>query len=415
MEALKKEADATGYAALVAEAGYALARHLSQVEPEQAEKALLEAAKQAVKAQDWALEAEILLSLLANYGRAGRVPESLVAARVAELAVERAHGDDALRARLATNTGSAELNASHTEEALRYHRLAQELSRKALGARSPALARARQNTGTTLMNLGRTHEALSELEGALAIQRAILRPDHPDIADTLDSLGQGYINLGHLRKARDTAIAALAIRSKELGPEHVRTTYSVEQAANAESRLGNFERAFSLYESLLATQKRVLDEHDVFFASTYLSMGDAQRRAGYLERAERNLRAAVDQCARAGAPEHGNAGHALASLGLLHNSRHQYALALRACRQALDILSHTAGPDSSYLIETRECLGEALLATGDIKGRAPSSDELSHPRSSKTRGHSGWRAPAFSWLARSGPRARSDAAESSPA
>ena len=127
MEALKKEADATGYGPLIAEAGQALARHISQVEPEEAEKVLLDAAKQAVKAQDWALEAEIQLSVLANYGRAGRVLESLVAGRFAELAVERARGDDALRGRLAMNMGSAEGNAGHFEEALRHYRQAREL------------------------------------------------------------------------------------------------------------------------------------------------------------------------------------------------------------------------------------------------------------------------------------------------
>jgi eukaryotic-like serine/threonine-protein kinase len=399
MEALKKEADATGYGPVMAEAGQALARHISQVEPDEAEKVLLDAAKQAVKAQDWALEAEILISLLANYGRAGRVPESLVAARVAELAVERARGDDALRGRLAMNTGSAELNASLTQDALRHHRLAQELSRKALGARSPAVARARKNTGTALLNLGRTREALVELEGALAIQKATLRPDHPDIADTLDSLGQGYINLGLLRKARDTALAALAIRREELGPENALTTYSLEQTANAEARLGNFQRAFALYESLLATQKKVLDERDVFFASTYLSLGDAQRRAGQLDRAERNLRAAVDQCARAGTPEHGNAGHALASLGLLHNSRGNYAFALRDCRKALDLLSRTEGPDSSYLIETRECLGEALIGTGDVKAARAELERALTPQVEQDTGPQ-WMAGARFQLAR---------------
>jgi len=365
MESLKKQADALGYGPLAAEAGHALARHLSLVEPAEAEKVLFDAAKQAVKVHDRVLEAEILLTLQASYGRAGRVPESLVTARMAELAVERASGDDALRGRLALNTGSVEGNAGNQEEALRQHRRAQELWKRSFGSGSPRFAKARQNTGTTLLNLGRTREALIELEGALAIQRASLRADHPDIANTLDSLGQAYINLGLLRKARDTALSALATRRQELGPESPLTTYSLEQAANAEARLGNYARAFSLYESLLAIQKRVLDPHDVFLANTYLSMGDAQRRAGDAVKAERTLRAAIDHAARVGAPEHVTVGHALASLGQLHNGRRRHAQALRECRKALAILSGTVGQDSSYLLETRECLGEALIAAGN--------------------------------------------------
>jgi eukaryotic-like serine/threonine-protein kinase len=366
MESLKKEADAVGYGPLVGEAAHALARHLSLVAPAEAETVLFSAASQAVRVHDWELEAQILLTMLANYGRAGRIPESLMTARFAHLAVERANGDDVLRARLAMNTGSAVGNAGNQDESLRQLRLAEQLWRRALGGRSPRFAKALANTGNTLVNRGLTRMAMESLERALAIQRDILRPDHPDLAYSLDSLGQAYMNLGLLKKARETVMSALAIRTQELGPDAALTTYSVEQTANAEARLGNYKRAFELYGNLLATQRRVLDPRDVFLANTYLSLGDAQRRAGLVDEAERTLRTAIEHCARSGVPEYDTVGHALASLGQLHNRRGQHGEARRECQDAIRILSGTAGEHSSYLLPARECLAEALIAAGDF-------------------------------------------------
>ncbi len=118
---------------------------------------------------------------------------------------------------------------------------------------------------------------------------------------------------------------------------------------------------------VLSTQKRVLDKHDVFLSNTYLSLGDAAAAGGSPGPCRGNLRAVIEQCARAGVPEHVNVGHALASLGLLHNTSGRHYGWLSAAVARRSTILPQVGADSSSLVLTRECLGEALLGTGDTK------------------------------------------------
>jgi eukaryotic-like serine/threonine-protein kinase len=367
MVSLKREADAVGYAPLAAEAANALGLHLNRVgKTEEADKALFEAAKRSIEGRDWNQEAEAWLTLLANYGDAGRLQESLLVARMAELAVERAGAGDEVRARLANATGAAEFDSDHLVDALRHYRRAEELWRKSLGPRSPRVGIALSNIGGALIALGRTREGLDHLERALALQRQIMRPDHPNIAHTLSALGRAYMDVGQYRKGLEVSEGAVEIRVEELGAEHPLTTDAQSLVAVLDALLGNFDRSLALHAKVISIQKRTLGPRDPYVASAIVAMGEAQRQAGLLDEAERTLRQAIEHVAAAGSPDNLNTGFALTALGRVHGSRRQYELAMRDCRRALEILVRTLGQDSTYLLETRECIAEALIEAGDF-------------------------------------------------
>jgi tetratricopeptide (TPR) repeat protein len=207
---------------------------------------------------------------------------------------------------------------------------------------------------------------LDYFQRALTLQRAILRPGHPDLAATLREIAVAYRDLGLFQEALEPAESALAIQIQERGPDYVGTTYSLTVIAQIEGHLGHVDRALELFTGILSIRKKAHDPHATYLGFTYGHLGETQRRAGLHGEAEPNLRRAMEAFERAGLSKHPNMSYALTDLGFVHNSRHHHGQALRVCRRALVILADVLGPDSSELDEARECLGEALIGTGDF-------------------------------------------------
>jgi tetratricopeptide (TPR) repeat protein len=361
MVSLKREADAIGYAPLIAEAGHALATHLSLGgKVDEAEQALFDAASHAVKGRDWRLNAEILVTLVGVYDMADRLREGQVAARVADLAIEQAAGDDALRARLAENRayldGAADILAT-----VRESQTALRLWERSRGARSPRYAAALSKVGGVLLEMGRAREGMEHLERAMQLQESMLRPGHPAIASTMDAVGVAYQLLGRLERGRALLQSAPEIRRRELGPEHPEIAQSLRHLAQAETSLGNPRRGLELVESA-----RDRPDQQGYSANALLyNVAYTQARAGRRDDAERNLQELIRRNPP-GATLHAVAvGYSLTELGRLHNRRRLHVRARRECRRGLDLLSSHYGPDSPRLLDSRECLAEALLATGE--------------------------------------------------
>jgi tetratricopeptide (TPR) repeat protein len=366
IETLAREIGRVGYAPLAAEVAQARAIELSLAgKLDEGDQAFLDAARLAVLGRDGKLEAGIWVSLVAHYGRAGRVREGLVTGRVAELAVLRANGDDVLRGRLANNIGTVESAAGHVEAAVRHFKEAEVLWRKQAGT-SYLYTTILDNIGSNLVTLGRTREARGYLERALAIQRSTLRPDHPEIARTLSTIGDAQLILGKLREASASFAAALAIRRQELGPDHEETAYSVMQVAQTESSLGNHDRAFELLDSAIAVWER--DEQNIYLGTLYVVLADSQRRAGRDDKAERTLQKVIEHDTRAGSPEHANTGQALIMLGHIDNDRRRYQRALERCRRGIDLILRDVGQATGSQLDAGDCIGEALIALGDVDG-----------------------------------------------
>jgi tetratricopeptide (TPR) repeat protein/tRNA A-37 threonylcarbamoyl transferase component Bud32 len=367
MTSLMKQADATGYAVLRAEAGHALGSHLSKsvAAGDEAAKVLFDAAELAVNGRDWRLEAEILVTMVANYARTRRISEGRLAARFAAMAVERANADHRLRARLAGNRGFVEETAGRTADALADYRTAETLFERSGERDSLTIAVVLTQMASALQNLGRNREAVQYLERSLAIDRATLRPDHPQIARALVCLGQAHMQLGHFLESRSLLLRARDIVVHEEGPESYGAALPLQQLAIIESMLGNADRALALHAQVLSALETAARSATVDvsweYAFEYTFMGDAERRAGLDGRAERNFKKAVQVNSRGPVSDLPSAGEASWELGFIYNGRRDYEHALHECQRALDIFSHAFGPTSGNLIFPLECLGEALI------------------------------------------------------
>ncbi|HKE16303.1 MAG TPA: serine/threonine-protein kinase [Kofleriaceae bacterium] len=366
--ALKREADALGYAPLKAQVATSLGEYLKELgEGKDGEKVLFEAIEQAVKGQDGIAEASAWVSLAANFGRRGQVPEALLAARTAQLAVERANGDRVLHSRMFSSLAYVELIAGQPDKSLDHYQQAMA-QWEALheSSTSPRVANTLGNIGLVLNVLGRTRESLPYLERALASRKASLRADHPQMAASMGALGRAYHSIGMFRKARDLFAAALEILRKELGPEHPETVTIQTALAFAEANLGNHAQAIGLVASSLSVQRRILDPRDVELGQTYLAMGEVQKSAARHLEAQQSYERAIEQFERAKAPDHVSAGWALAGLGMVHNAVGRHREALRACRRGLAILKKELPENSDELLGSVICVGEALIGTGDL-------------------------------------------------
>jgi len=364
-EPLKREADTLGYAPLAAEAALALARHLTNSsQADEAEKLLFDALKGAIAGRDSKLEANIWLTVLDSYIGKVRVQESLLFARIAELAVFRAGDDVRLRARLAHGTGHAEYIAERAQGAVRQFQLAVELWKKSDGAQSRGYTSALSQLGNTLAWIGRTREGIGYLEQALAIQRATLRPDHPDILFALRALRDWYRALGQFRKADELFEEWLELDSIDKGPGNRLTAFSLTELGLSDADLGNVHRAIERFTKALSIRRGQFKSPSPVLIYSYCVLGDAQRQAGLLREAEDSYNHANEEAIGAGIPP----DDGFTSLGLIYNSRRRHRQALRHCRRAFEGLSKNYGEDSPLLLSTRECIADALIGTGDVAG-----------------------------------------------
>jgi tetratricopeptide (TPR) repeat protein len=284
---------------------------------------------------------------------------------MADLAIERARGDDLMRARLASNIGAAEGRAANWAAAVRQLERAVELYRRSGRDGSPEFAKTLTLLGSNLIDLGRNRDARVHLERALTMQRAVLRPGHPDIASTLWQAGHGYMNLGLFRQAREAAQRSMAIRIEELGPDHVATTYPMALVAEIESWLGNADRAMELAAAALSKRQRGHHAHGGYLGSAYSLMGIIQARAGRAREAERTLQRAIEMGSRTHA-DHPGSAVPLSYLGRVHNELGQHGRALDECRRARAMLARVPGAGSVELLAPTACLAEALVGSGRL-------------------------------------------------
>jgi eukaryotic-like serine/threonine-protein kinase len=366
---LEHEAEGLRYPPLNAAVASAVGLFLMELgRGAEAEKALFEAIAQAVRGRDWTKEARAWVTLVATYGRLGRVSEGLLAGKVAEQAVERAQGDRVLRSRLFSTIANLELTAGRPARALdRFQRALRQLEAAHASSSSPHVAGVVGNIGLVLNVLGRSRESLPYLERALAARKASLRPDHPLMANSLAALGRGYHSLGMLRRGRDAIAAALDIQLQELGAQHRETMAMRTALAIAEANLGRHARALELVKETMSAQRRAARPDHGELAQTYIILGETHRLAGHHVQAERALERAIEHFERAGVPDHVSAGWALTFLGQVHNAERRHRRALRACGRGLAILKKTLPPNSAELMTTVICIGEARIGTGDVE------------------------------------------------
>jgi eukaryotic-like serine/threonine-protein kinase len=201
IQPLVHEADAIGYAPLVAELELdhgMLAWHADKMD--EGEAALYRAVAAAEAGRDGATAAHAWVQLLWFVSQERRKPdEAWRLATIARGAVERYAGDPALRTYLADELGSIALDLGKLDDAQRELQLAYD-DRVKLGDQQ-SIAASLQHLGMLATERGDHTAALADHARALAMMERTLGADHPDTLAELETFAAAYYEAGQLDKA----------------------------------------------------------------------------------------------------------------------------------------------------------------------------------------------------------------------
>jgi tetratricopeptide (TPR) repeat protein/predicted Ser/Thr protein kinase len=164
------------------------------------------------------LRAQALTELSLAVFRLGRPTEALSFGQLANAALARAGGNDAVQARLHHILALIFHQLGRPDDAAAHFGKCLALRQKAFGADSYMAARSMQAFGSTLHEEGKLDEAVTHLRNALALQIKAVGEGHPDVALTRQALGSALSARGNFPEALTELRAAVDTLTKS--PEH---------------------------------------------------------------------------------------------------------------------------------------------------------------------------------------------------
>jgi tetratricopeptide (TPR) repeat protein len=325
-ESARRDADATGFLPVQAEAALLLGDLLHRFGELGAIAPLQDAARWAELAHDDRLAAEAVVTLTGAMADGGLAPSAIELAPVAEALVLRAGDPPRLHGELLIWRGSALIAAGKYSEALGALEEAHTRLNHALGASHPATLNAGFKLLLALMKHG-DNEGIDALgKQLLAASTESLGADHPQTAEIMDYVGASMWWRGDFVGGRRMLERALAIQENTFGPTSLRTARVVNDLGVLEETQGHLAEAQRHYERVLQIRRRLL------------------------------------------APDNPLVAHALANLSIITRLQGRLGEALEQITTALGIMQRTYGALQSDVAYENELLGEVLADKGDRKG-----------------------------------------------
>ena len=230
-----------------------------------AEAALREAAGHAAHVKDDLLLARSWMWLVWVIGfQQARHAEAIMLQTVAEAAIDRADGSDALRGDLAFYIASVHFQRGEYDRARADYDRSLAIRTKTLGAEHPDVAQVHNSLGGTMLRKGELDAATQHFEKAIAIFEATLGPNHPDVGRPLSNLAA----VAQMRKKLDDATRylerAVKIFEEVNGPDHPNVGLAVNNLGglardrkDCAAGVPHFTRALAILEKQGATHPYV--------------------------------------------------------------------------------------------------------------------------------------------------------------
>ncbi|HZN91861.1 MAG TPA: serine/threonine-protein kinase, partial [Myxococcales bacterium] len=241
--------------------------------------ALQEAATIADAAQQDLLRAQAMIGLSLAVFRAGRAEESVAWGQLANAALARAGGDDALQARLHHVLALALQALGRPDEAVTHFTRCVDLRQRAYGSDSFMVAASMQAFGSTLHEQGRLDLALQQLRKAAEMKRQALGASHPEVGQARRALGAALWAKGELQAALDEQRAAEEILAHsgadvvvlaQLASEMARTLRALGKGGEA---LGQQRTALSRLEGAFGAEHPAVAEALLDLAELQIDTG----------------------------------------------------------------------------------------------------------------------------------------------
>jgi tetratricopeptide (TPR) repeat protein len=241
----------TGYAPVIAEAAFEVARlHERHEQPDLARAAALEATRAAIQSDHQEVFASALLVLARAELRDGAIDRAESMTTMAEASVQRLGAPADAMARLAATRGLVAGRAGRTDDAERDFR---EASRAltASGLRREARA-AEINLASLLTDAGRPTEGYAKYQEIAQAARAELGAAHPELALLEYNTGVAALDLGELDDARAHLERALDLNGRGFGEKKVPVSTTLLALGVVAQQQGDWEAAWSSSAKLAA-------------------------------------------------------------------------------------------------------------------------------------------------------------------
>ncbi|MEZ4383221.1 MAG: serine/threonine-protein kinase [Nannocystaceae bacterium] len=233
--------------------------------------------------------------------------------------------------------------------------------------------------------------SLETHERAIALRRAI--------ADGDKSLGFGLHNYaavleaaGQPERAREARIESLAILEAHFGRDNPTTAQARFSLANLERDLGNFDAAEAALRETMGIFAASLGEDHPDYGDAINSLGRLRVLQGRpAEAIEQHARALAIHTAALGG-DHPDVGQSAFYLAEAQRDAGQGEAATASLRQAIAVLEGAKGAEEDRLARARCLLGEILLEGGELDAAAAAFAAATEALAATERGMPNWRA-----------------------
>lgn len=368
IDTLVQEAEALGYAPLIAEAlaergtVYEYDGHFKEAETDLWRAHLLAVEHGHYRIQLRANErlASVVGFRLAQHERGLRFAETTVAlAR---------HGGDEEKVAAGYNTlGLINESLGNFDLALEMHERALKILEKTLGLRHPNVGASMNNLGLVFLDQGRYAEAAATFGRALEVRRSSLGEDHPDYAQSLGNLALAYKRQGRYRESEELRRRVIDIMRNALGDQHPRVATNLDNLGGVLQAQGKYGEAEQVHRRALEIRRKVLAPGHPRIAQTLNNLGTACVEQDKREEAERYYREALEIRVDAFGENHYEVASSLGNLGELLSRRGEQVEAERLLLRALSIREKVLGPSHVLVANSLVNLAQNARRSGELE------------------------------------------------
>ncbi len=296
--------------------------------------------------------------------------------------------------------GDMNRSQGKTDEALAHYDETIALWTDALGASHPNVAIAQTSRASGLGRAGRNEEAVAAYRDALENLEGALGRNHPNVGVAYVNLGITLKNLQRYDEAAAATRRALEITIASFGPEHRKTADRRESLGRLLTRQGEAEAALVEHETARTIYETALEPGHPFRILNAMNRADAVRQLGRLPEALRTYESAFHEAQT----------HRPVDDPLRHDAAVYYGRALVESKRLADA-RRLLGPAIDALVEHggyadvvavgRFALARALVG---VSGRRAEAIALARSVGDDLEGNPAERAALQTWLTSLGVR-----------
>jgi serine/threonine-protein kinase len=378
-ETARRQADATGWPQVLAEAALVEARILDLQHDAAAKEPLQAALRAAFEARDDRLGAEVLLEQLYALDLANKSDEALRVSDLADAMILRLGDDARLRSQWLRRRAAVLITAGRYEEARALLTFAWVRAIALFGEEDGEAIDCLGELVRTVDSLANFPEARRLGERHLAATRRMFGEEHPRVVKSLTNLGTVALHAGNHEDAAGYYRRSLAIEENTVGPDAARTAGSLNNLGTVEMTMGHYDVARSLLERAQAIRERVQGPDHPYVAFALHNLGMIARKQGRLDDAFALLRRALAIKQKAYGPEHPSDASTHTQIGVTFTVMGRHEEALAEFRRVLEIRTKVLGAAHADTAWARRLVASSLIELGRYDEGCPLLDDKSPP------------------------------------